>query len=325
MNSKSTSSFFQLVKTAKPIEAITELVSDRLIVTKSGELYFDYSDKLRLKLTNNNDNVPIVSLPTNDDNNLKNDVIFNNENSIINDVISSNIQPKNNTLIAHRGYSPGGITDNSRESFTKAGESGFWGAEADVRFDSEGNLVCSHNSVESYENPISFDEYLNICKEYGMTPVIDLKYENGTEVLDPNLSPAILQTLEDKGMLETSVLQTNNAKDVTYIRENSKDARIWLLKDSISDSDMQLIQDNGVECVNFESDPDKERLGYDKNLVKIKNLSENGVNVCVWNVRSEQYKNALINNGATYVMTDYAFDVSPYQEGDVDFNNIQNI
>ena len=79
-----------------------------------------------------------------------------------------------------------------------------------------------------------------------------------------------------------------------------------------------LIQAGGT----YYSAESNQAQSYDKNLVKIKNLSENGVNVCVWNVRSEQYKNALINNGATYVMTDYAFDVSPYQEGDVDFNNI---
>ena len=252
------------------------------------------------------------------DSNLKNDVTVCNENLGINNGYNSNVQSKNNTLIAHRGYSPGGITDNSRESFTMAGESGYWGCEADVRFDSDGNLVCSHNSVKGDENPILFDEYLDICKEYGMTPVIDIKYENGTEVLDPSLSPAILQTLKDKGMLDTSILQTNNTKDVAYIRQNSEDARIWLLKDAISDNDIQLIHDNGVECVNIKS-------SEDKNLYRIKNLADNGVDVCVWNVQSEQYKNALINNGAKYVMTDYAFDVSPYQEGDVDFNNIQNI
>ena len=103
MNSKSTSSFFQLVKTAKPIEAITELVSDRLIVTKSGELYFDYSDKLRLKLTNNNDNVPIVSFYSGSFSNKKlydNEIIYySNLNGINNEPISS---LTNNSLVFDR-------------------------------------------------------------------------------------------------------------------------------------------------------------------------------------------------------------------------------
>ena len=269
-------------------------------------LGYDYSE----------DEYPIISLSE--------DPILNDEDVTLVDTSATNgvynpnnpdVQPKNNTLIAHRGYAPGGIYENSKDAFIAAGESGFWGAEADVRFDSEGNLVVSHNSVKDGEEPIPVEEYLDICAEYGMTAIIDLKYPNGTEVLDTELSTAVLKVLEDKGMTDMSVLQTNNSKDVEYIRQNSDDARIWYLKDAISDSDMQLIQDNGVECVNIKS-------SEDKNLYRIKNLSENGVDVCVWNVQNENYKNALINNGAKYVMTDYAFDVSPYQEGDVDYNSV---
>lgn len=296
---------------------------------RKGELYASYeqprfynSETGKWELFDNNNEIlnsknPTISLSTNDilfaDGNeigkklegLDNSQMYFNENL--------NLQPKNNTLIAHRGYSPGGITDNSRESFTLAGQSGYWGCETDVRFDRNGNLVCSHNSVATDENPILFDEYLDICKEYGMTPVIDLKYENGTEVLDPNLSTSILQTLYNKGMINSSVLQTNNAKDVAYIRENSNDARIWYLKDAISDSDVELIQQNNVECVNIKS-------SEDKNMYRIKNLSNNGVDVCVWNVQSEHYKNVLLKNGAKYVMTDYSLGVKPYEDGDVNYN-----
>ena len=273
---------------------------------------------LEYEINNNIDEkeIPTISLSTdeilNDENvNLNNNFDLNN----VNYNVSSNLKPKNNTLIAHRGYAPGGVRENSEESYRLAGQSGYWGCEADVLFDNSGNLVCSHNSVKNGEKPISFDLYLDICKEYGMTPVIDLKYEKGTEVHDADLSPAILKTIEEKGMLDSCVIQTNNAKDVAYIRENSNDARIWYLKDVITDSDMKLIQDNKVECVNIKS-------SEDKNMYRIKNLTDNGVDVCVWNVQSEQYKNALIKNGATYVMTDYAFDVSPYQVGEIDYNAI---
>lgn len=44
------SSFFRLAKTSKPIESIKDKVTDRLIITRSGEMYFDYSSDLRLKL-----------------------------------------------------------------------------------------------------------------------------------------------------------------------------------------------------------------------------------------------------------------------------------
>ena len=304
---------------------ILSIVSNDEMVTSSNTLRGKDAiliDGADIKGTFNPDTYVSPSIPVVDAD-IKSDV-FNSDTSLfdnpIDDLTSKNVQPKNNTLIAHRGYHPGGIWENSADAFIAAGESGFWGAEADILFDADGNLVVSHNFDDINSETITMDEYLDICAEYGMTAIIDLKYANGTEVLDTELSKAVLKALDEKGMTDMSVLQTNNAKDVAYIRENSEDARIWYLKDAISDSDMQLIQENDVECVNIKSNSDK-------NLYRIKNLTENGVDVCVWNVQSEEYKNALINNGATYVMTDYGFDVSPYQEGDKNYNansSIQN-
>lgn len=44
------STFFKLVKTQKSIEEITDFVTDRLIITKNGNLYFDYSSDLRIEI-----------------------------------------------------------------------------------------------------------------------------------------------------------------------------------------------------------------------------------------------------------------------------------
>ena len=238
-------------------------------------------------------------------------------NNVHNDGVDSNLQPKNNTDISHRGYTPGNIKDNSAEGFIQAGESGFWGCEADVRFDANGDLVCSHNTVVNGQTPTTFDEYLDICKEYGMTAIIDLKYEKGDGPADPNLSPAILKAIEEKGMIDSCILQTNNPIYIPYIRENSDDERICYLKDSISDNDLHLIQNNSVECVNI--------LTGENNAYRIKRIVYNGVYVCVWNVKSETSKQNILNMGAKYVMSDNVLGITPYQEGDVDFNNINDI
>ena len=244
-----------------------------------------------------------------------NDETYEKLNSSISN-LGSNLQPKNNSDIAHRGHSPGGVYDNSAEAFKIAGESGFWGCEADVRFDKNGELVCSHNAVKKGEKPPSFEEYLQICKDYGMTAIIDLKYENGPNKFDENLSKNILETVEKMGMLDSCVLQTNNPTDVPYIRENSSDARIWYLTDEVTDSNLELIEQNNVECVNIKS--------TEKNAIRIKKLSENGVDVCVWNVQSERSKQSILNAGGKYVMSDYILGTTPYQEGEVDFNSLEN-
>lgn len=232
---------------------------------------------------------------------------------------SPNLLPKNNSLIAHRGYHPGGIWENTAEAFEAAGKQGFWGCETDVRFDSKGNLVCSHNTVQNGQNPTSFSEYLKICKKYGMTAIIDLKYVNGTGKDNTNLSSTILKTVQELGMMDSCVLQTNNPSDIPVIRQNSSNARIWYLGDIVNDSNIKMVVNNKVECVN---------MNYAKSnkysAQKINTLKENGVDVCMWNVQSESTKNNLLNAGATYVMSDNSLGVTPYQEGEEDFNNLSN-
>ena len=44
------STHYQLAKTTKAISEISDIVSDRLIITKEGQMYFDYSDNERIEI-----------------------------------------------------------------------------------------------------------------------------------------------------------------------------------------------------------------------------------------------------------------------------------
>lgn len=49
----SNSTYFSIVKTTKPVNEITNYVSDRLIINvKEGRMYFDYSDSERIEISN---------------------------------------------------------------------------------------------------------------------------------------------------------------------------------------------------------------------------------------------------------------------------------
>ncbi len=233
-------------------------------------------------------------------------------------VVSSNLKPKNNSGIAHRGHSSSsGIGQNSANDFINAGKSGFWGCETDVRFDNAGNLICSHNALKNGETATSFEEYLDICKEYGMTAIIDLKYARGVGPADPDLSPQVIKTIQEKGMMDSCILQTNNMTDIPYIRETSSDARIWMLTDYLDNNRKNLIDEYNVECVNI-------KAATESINNSIKYLDDKGVDVCVWNVFDEGSKDRYLNAGATYVMSDNLIGITPYQEGEEDFNNIAN-
>ncbi len=238
--------------------------------------------------------------------------------SYLNQLGLGNLLPKNNSDIAHRGSHPGGIYENSLEAFIEAGLKGFWGCETDVRFDADGNLVCSHNTVKNGENPTSFSDYLDVCKQYGMTAIIDLKYAAGlTSTPDTELSAAIIKMIEEKGMTDSCVLQTNHFSDLPYIRSQSDDVRIWLLSHgtSVTDSNIQLALENNVECINFQSSGN--------NSTSIKKITDAGIDACVWNVTTEAGKQSCLNAGATYVMSDNVLGITPYQEGETDFNAVK--
>lgn len=227
---------------------------------------------------------------------------------------TSNLQPKNNSTISHRGYNTGpGIGWNILDHFENAGEQGYWGCETDVRFDSNGDLVCSHNAVQTGENPPLFSDYLDVCKDYGMTAIIDLKYSNGWTDMD-ELAPKVIDIIREKDMFDSCVIQTFAARDIPQIRSLSDEVRIWFLADGVSNENMQILKDNNVECVNIQL--------CNFSSYQLNKLTENEIDVCVWNVYSESQKERLLNQGVKYVMTDNPLDVTPYQEGDVDFNNL---
>lgn len=229
-----------------------------------------------------------------------------------------NLLPKNNSDIAHRGSHTGGISENSLQAFIEAGLKGYWGCETDVRFDSNGNLVCSHNSVKNGENPTSFSDYLDICKQYGMTAIIDLKYAAGlASNPDTELSSAIIKMIEEKGMMDSCILQTNHFSDLPYIRSQSDDVRIWLLShgSSVTDANIQLALENNVECINVQNSGN--------NSANINKITSAGMDACVWNVATETTKTSCLNSGATYVMSDNVLGITPYQDGETDFNAVK--
>ena len=145
-------------------------------------------------------------------------------------VYSSDRIPANTVrMTAHRGFSQLAPA-HTLPSFRLAGEYGFWGAEcdtsptsdgvwvimhddtvdrmtdgegkiADMTFDEISNLtIDSGNNVENYPGTKvpTLTEYLDICKEYGMHPVIEIKPCAGAESADSLAS--LLLSREEKDM-----------------------------------------------------------------------------------------------------------------------------
>ena len=132
-------------------------------------------------------------------------------------------------MIAHTGYSavaPG----NTLAAYREAGESDFWGAECDIQRTKDGVWVLMHddtvdkttngtgkvaeltyaeikeltvdagNNLEQYpdEKVPTLTEYLDVCKEYGLHPVIEIKANADPDTMDEVAS--LLSAREDQDM-----------------------------------------------------------------------------------------------------------------------------
>ena len=83
----------------------------------------------------------------------------------------------------------------------------------------------SLHAFEANDLAVPFEEYLDVCKEYGMTAIIDMKYSKGwSKTGEDEYVNQILDAIESKGMMDSCVIQTNNHHDITNIRNNSSDA-----------------------------------------------------------------------------------------------------
>ncbi len=145
-------------------------------------------------------------------------------------VYSSGVMPYGSMrMIAHAGYSAV-APENTLPSYRAAGESDFWGAECDIQRTKDGVWVLMHDdtvdrmtdgtgrvadmtydeisaltidaghNAEQYPGTKvpTFTEYLDVCREYGLHPIIEIKPDADVENMDE--LAALMLEREDRDM-----------------------------------------------------------------------------------------------------------------------------
>lgn len=148
-------------------------------------------------------------------------------------------------MIAHRGLSSE-APDNTVKSFTLAGKAGFWGCETDIYLTKDNQFIVEHNddfgescgvkktpgemtvseikqlkitngaNYNQYKDDETairvptLIEYLAVCKEYGMTPVIEIKekaYSNSAGLKEHTelLYDTVKQVMGDQNVIFISM------------------------------------------------------------------------------------------------------------------------
>ncbi len=227
------------------------------------------------------------------------------------------------TLIAHRGFSAV-APENTAPAFIEAGLAGFGGAECDVYRTKDGVWVVQHDmhtyrmmdkssfvekvTYEKLKTYItdngsnignypelricSLDEYLGICQQYDMTPVIELKGPNNTEHYDE-----IIASVERFGLTDKDVYISFHIENLKAMREIS-DAPLYYLASVIDDEAIDAALALGGKC-GIDFDGRKEENTEEI----IKECQDKGLLMGAWTIDEAEDLNRLLDWGVTLITT----------------------
>ena len=227
------------------------------------------------------------------------------------------------TLVAHRGMRSV-APENTTASFNEAGRHGYWGAECDVYRTKDGVWIVSHDrhtyrmmdesafiekktydelmamnvdngvNIDKYKDlkMCSLEEYLEICKNYQMTPVIELKGENNTQYYNE------IVNLAEKYNLKP-VYISFHLENLKTMRKLDTTSKMYYLVQKISEKDIEDarsildcgIDFNGNKEANFKNDI-------------LKKCRDHGLDLGAWTINDPEVMKKLEKNGVTLITTD---------------------
>lgn len=228
----------------------------------------------------------------------------------------------NVTLVAHRGMRSV-APENTTASFAEAGKHGYWGAECDVYRTKDGVWIISHDShtyrmmdksafieKKTYEELMdmnvdngvnidkykdlkicSLEEYLDICKRYNMTPVIELKGKNNTEYYS--------EIVELANQFEVNPVYISFHIENLQTMRRLTQCKMYYLVQKISEDDIQdakSIENCGID---FNGNKDK---NFKSDIIK--KCQDAGLELGAWTINKEDALQKLEQYGITLITTD---------------------
>ena len=242
-------------------------------------------------------------------------------------------------IIGHRGSQWG--VENTREAFINGIKAGAWGLECDIRGTADGTFVLSHdsrlkrlsgpdslvskiNTADILNIPLSqtrhgvtytgriatLGEYLDICNEYNVVPVIEIKLDayiySGTDAPDdPCFAciPALIKLLDMKGCSERAVIISFMPGVIDFIHRHYPDITVQVLAGD------PPIEDWVTWCTDHHIDLDVEYSLLTQEAVD--QLHAAGLKVNVWTVDNvEKFENCKAM-GVDFITTNARFPHDP--------------
>lgn len=238
-------------------------------------------------------------------------------------IVVASAQPK---LVGHRGSYWG--VENSAEAFINGAKKGYHYLETDVKVTKDGVHVCCHNDdlkswggtltiassnladlkaetltqtrggVTYTGNLCTLEEYLDICKQYNVLPLIELKWATGINSNDTSGIPNLIKVIEEKGFRNSCYIFTSMKPCLQYIHDNFPDIQLMLLVYSESfDSSLLWCSERGIHM----------GVGVGSEITKggVTRYHDAGLKVNAWSCNTNNAYLTYGNYGCDLITTDY--------------------
>lgn len=245
-------------------------------------------------------------------------------------------------FIGHRGSYMGVM--NTVEAYTNGvTHYGYQGLECDVRVTADGYYVISHDETtnnvggnltvanatlaelqaETYTQTrggvtytghiCTVAEYLDICAQYDVTPVIELKWTTGINNNDMSKFPGLAALIEEKGLTDKAIILTSMRNSLEYVRTNYPALKCQFLCNSNWSTHFDWIVQWGLT-------PSIEAGCFD--IYTVKKFHDKGLEVAVWTVNSLANYNQYGNMGVAMMTCDYLMPSEMPELADIDWDAI---
>ena len=240
-------------------------------------------------------------------------------------------------IVGHRGSQWG--VENTRAAFINGANAGSWGLECDIRVTGDGTFVVSHDAsykrlggpeteianmttaavlstpltqkrhgITYAATPCTLGEFLDICNEYNVVPVIEVKvctsiHSNTNADNEPVFDgiPALINLIDQKGLSDKAVIISFMPGVVDFIHRHYPDITVQVLAGDEDGSIMEWVE----WCKQYKMDLDVVHTIVTKEAVDAMHAA--GLKVNVWTVDKVEDFERVKAMGVDYITTNARF------------------
>ena len=252
-------------------------------------------------------------------------------------VIVGTLNMQAQLIVGHRGSQWG--VENTRAAFINGANAGAWGLECDIRVSGDGTFVVSHD--DSYKRlggpetkiadmtteailstrltskrhgityagtPCTLGEFLDICKEYNVVPVVEIKvsttiHSNTKAENEPVFDgiPALINLIDQKGLTDRVVIISFMPGVVDFIHRHYPDITVQVLAGDGDGTVMEWVE----WCKQYNMDLDVVHTIVTKEAVDAMHAA--GLKVNVWTVDRVEDFERVKAMGVDFITTNARF------------------